>query len=213
MRNSFSIRTHELTETVAAEVMEIAAKVASRSGSQLSYRPFVADNDLPDVGCLVARLNLDPQQPSRLLQSIFDAGSALAVIYLSEFTATRSIVAAMRCGAVDVLEWPTERERLDAAIKQAFEVSVENERRVAVALIERRRLEALAPGELEVLKLMLDGKENKIIAGRLGIALRTVEARRKRVFEKMGTRSLPMTAGALIRAGLLGLSGHSPQRS
>jgi FixJ family two-component response regulator len=47
---------------------------------------------------------------------------------------------------------------------------------------------------------------NKNIAIRLGIALRTVEARRKRVLEKMGTRSLSEIAGALHRAGLLGPS-------
>jgi len=36
--------------------------------------------------------------------------------------------------------------------------------------------------------------------------LRTVEARRKRVLEKMGTRSLSEIAGALNRVGLLGPS-------
>jgi hypothetical protein len=57
-----------------------------------------------------------------------------------------------------------------------------------------------------VLTLMLDGKLNKSIAIRLGIALRTVEARRKYILEKMGTRSLPEIAAKMHSAGVLGHS-------
>ena len=39
------------------------------------------------------------------------------------------------------------------------------------------------------MRLMLSGKLNKIIADELGIAMRTVEVHRARIFEKMGVKS------------------------
>lgn len=115
----------------------------------------------------------------------------------------------MRKGAVDVIEWPAERARPGATIELTLEASVEKELRLIELRAVRLRLAALEPGELYMLKMMLDGKVNKNIAIRLGIALRTVEARRKRVLEKMGTRSLSEIAGALNHAGLLGPSALS----
>ena len=39
------------------------------------------------------------------------------------------------------------------------------------------------------MELILEGKYNKVIADRLSISMRTVEAHRSRVFEKMHVRS------------------------
>ena len=47
----------------------------------------------------------------------------------------------------------------------------------------------LTPREHEVMRLVLAGKFNKVIADELNISMRTVEVHRSRVFEKMGVRS------------------------
>ena len=53
----------------------------------------------------------------------------------------------------------------------------------------QQRVGQLTPRELEVLQMVSHGVYNKVIADRLGIAMRTVEVHRAHVLEKMGVRS------------------------
>ena len=156
---------------------------------------------------MVALLAEGEASPYEVLEKLNERHSALTVVYLIERPATKLIVEAMRKGAFDVLEWPLEKDLLTASVEQALTTSVEKQRRLAEAQHAQRRLAELTAGERDVLQLMLSGKVNKSIASRLGIALRTVEARRKRVFTKMGTRSLAEIAAVLNGAGLLFASG------
>ena len=54
----------------------------------------------------------------------------------------------------------------------------------------RRRFESLTPREQDVIKLVVDGRANKVIAIDLGLSERTVEIHRANVMEKMGARSI-----------------------
>jgi len=200
-----SVLTYGLTEEMAAAVVE-SREAAPHQDYIVKPLTFGRDSDAANVGVVVALLAADSLDPTELLKDPVIRQSPLAVIYLVERPTTTAIVAAMRRGAFDVVEWPAERSRLGSAIELGLATSVERKRRLVEVETARHRLEVLTSGELEVLKLMLAGKVNKSIAGRLSIALRTVEARRKRIFEKLGTRSLPEIAGTLNRTGLLGLS-------
>lgn len=48
---------------------------------------------------------------------------------------------------------------------------------------------ALTPRERQVLSFVLAGTPNKLIARTLGIALRTIESHRARIFQKLGVRN------------------------
>ena len=100
------------------------------------------------------------------------------------------VVEAVRCGAVDVLDQPIEVGRLEESVRTALEQSTERFEQAQAALAAQRKLKRLNLGEREVLQHMLAGRVNKAVASRLGIALRTVENRRKHVFTKLETRSL-----------------------
>lgn len=52
-----------------------------------------------------------------------------------------------------------------------------------------RRRPTLTPRELDILTAMIDGLAAKAIAARLGMALKTVENHKIRIFEKLGVRS------------------------
>ena len=68
-------------------------------------------------------------------------------------------------------------------------------------LADRARLQAeLSEREREVMRLIVAGRPNKLIADALGISVRTVEVHRARVFDKMGVRSAVELAN-LLRAG------------
>lgn len=159
------------------------------------------------AGCVVARLDLESSDPTELLDRLAAQRSSLTVVYLVERPLTRSIVSLMRRGAIDVLDWPLERERLSASLKQALVASIDRQQRLREIRRVEQRLAKLNLGELEVLQLMLCGMVNKTIAIRLGIALRTVEARRNRIFVKLETKNLAAIAATLNRAGLINAAG------
>ena len=69
----------------------------------------------------------------------------------------------------------------------------------------RQRLELLTQREREVLNLVVAGKLNKQIADTLAISMKTVEAHRARVMDKMGVESL---ADLVRAAGRLGFGNR-----
>ncbi|MGB8053567.1 MAG: LuxR C-terminal-related transcriptional regulator, partial [Azonexus sp.] len=60
------------------------------------------------------------------------------------------------------------------------------------------RLEQLTQREREVMHLVVAGKLNKQIADQLDISMKTVEAHRARVMEKMGVRTLAELVKAVM---------------
>lgn len=65
-------------------------------------------------------------------------------------------------------------------------------------------LPALTPREREVLRLVLDGFQNKRIASELHISMRTVENHRASIMRKTGSKSLPALVKLAIAAGATG---------
>ena len=68
----------------------------------------------------------------------------------------------------------------------------------------RRCVASLLDEELEVLRRIVRGQQNKAIAHELGIGLRTVEARRHAVFSKLQADSLAELLRKVIEAKVLG---------
>jgi two-component system response regulator DctR len=59
------------------------------------------------------------------------------------------------------------------------------------------RLRELTDRERDVLRLVIDGLPNKLIADQLDISVRTVEVHRSRVFDKMNVKSAVELANLL----------------
>ena len=55
----------------------------------------------------------------------------------------------------------------------------------------REKFNSLTPREKEVMEHIVQGLPNKSVAQLLGVSMRTVEAHRGRVMEKMDAQSLP----------------------
>lgn len=65
-----------------------------------------------------------------------------------------------------------------------------------------RRRPALTPRELDILEAMTDGLGAKAIAAQLGVAIKTVENHKIRIFEKLGVRSHAHAVTVALAYGL-----------
>jgi len=64
-------------------------------------------------------------------------------------------------------------------------------------------LRALTPREMEVLKLVAEGYTNQEIADQLVVSIKTVQAHRANVMEKLGLRNITHLVRFAVRAGLI----------
>jgi len=69
---------------------------------------------------------------------------------------------------------------------------------------EAHPLAGLTPRQREILQLVAEGKANKEIATALGLALKTVEAHRAQLMERLGIHDVPGLVKLALRAGLVG---------
>ncbi len=65
------------------------------------------------------------------------------------------------------------------------------------------QLHTLTPREMEVLKLVAEGHSNQEIADQLVISIKTVQAHRANVMEKLGLRNVTHLVRFAVRAGLI----------
>jgi two-component system response regulator FixJ len=143
-------------------------------------------------------------------------GAGLPVVVVTGHADVPLAVRAMRAGARDFVEKPYPKERILAAVAEALEAAAaaaEAARdqapevaRAAAAAAAEARLEVLTPRERMVLRSLVLGRPNKVIAHELGISPRTVEAHRAAIMEKLGIRSLAEAVRVALAAGLDGAS-------
>jgi two-component system response regulator DctR len=122
---------------------------------------------------------------------------ALPVIFLTGHGDVPTAVAAVKRGAFDFVEKPFADNALVDRIEQALNKSSEAILRRRDAEAVAKRLAELTDRERDVMRLVVEGRPNKLIADELDISVRTVEVHRARVFEKMDVRSAVELANAL----------------
>ena len=140
-------------------------------------------------GCLILDVRLPGMGGLDLLEALRRRGATLPVIVVTAFGEVHSAVRAMKGGAIDVMEKPTRDQVLLDRVQQALEL----DRRARVSLASRAEAAAryarLSRREVEVLRLIIAGKANKVIASELTRSPKTIEAHRAAIMRKLGVHS------------------------
>ncbi len=140
--------------------------------------------------CLVTDLRMRGMSGVELLEELRQKSFTLSVLVMTAYPDTRSTVRAMRGGAINLIEKPCNPHELWDAIQQGLREDAQRYQQELIVRDARARIETLNSGEMDVLKLLTTGKANKVIASQLDVSLRTVEARRAAIFEKLGVDSV-----------------------
>lgn len=111
-------------------------------------------------------------------------------------------VLAMKAGALDFIEKPYEAELLLRVIDTAFARLDEDNQEAARIDVAKAKIARLSPRETDVLRGLIEGRSNKIIAYDLDISPRTVEIYRANLMDKLEVRSLSEALRIAFAAGL-----------
>ena len=145
----------------------------------------------PAPCCVLLDVRMPGMSGLALFESIIARGLAasLPVIFLTGHADVPTAVDAVKRGAFDFCEKPFSDNALVDRIEQAIAQSARtlDARRQSGKL--QARLQDLTERERDVMRLVVEGLPNKLIADQLDISVRTVEVHRARVFDKMEVKS------------------------
>lgn len=127
------------------------------------------------------------------------------IIVLTTFDGDEDIFRAIQAGAKGYLLKDVPREALMDAIRRVHAGETCVPVHLAAKLAERVSGETLSPREIDVLKLMAQGKSNKEIGAALFISEGTVKSHVKAIFAKMNVISRTEAVASATRRGLIQL--------
>jgi two-component system response regulator FixJ len=162
---------------------------------------FLRDFDPEGVACILLDVRMPGMDGITLLETLAPRRGSAPVIMLTAHADVPMAVRAMRAGAADFIEKPFTPERLLDAMRAAMAGAPPARGRVPDEPT-RERFAGLTPRETEVMRQMVIGLPNKLIARELGMSPRTVEIHRGRVMQKTGATSLSHLVRLAIRAGM-----------
>jgi two-component system response regulator DctR len=149
--------------------------------------------------CLLLDVRMPGTSGLALFERLIERGviDALPVIFLTGHGDVPTAVAAVKRGAFDFVEKPFSDNALVDRVEQALAVSARAIERRRERERVRQSLAELTERERDVMRLVIEGRPNKLIADALNISVRTVEVHRARVFEKMDVKSAVELANLL----------------
>jgi two-component system response regulator FixJ len=155
-------------------------------------------------GCIVVDVRMPGMDGLQLQEHLALGGVHLPVVVVTGHADIALAVRAMKAGARDFIEKPYTNERMIEAVSAALASGRLDLTRARRSSEARMRVERLSAREADVLRELVAGRPNKLVAHALSISPRTVEIHRANMMEKLGVRSLSEAVRIFIAAGLDG---------
>ncbi|HEX6689674.1 MAG TPA: response regulator [Burkholderiales bacterium] len=153
-------------------------------------------------GCLVLDVAMPGMSGLELQDHLKRQAIEIPILFVSGQGDIPTAVSAIKGGAVDFIQKPFDYRQALATVRSALERDAQARAQRAKQAGVAERLASLTSRESEVLRRVVDGKPNKLIAEELEISVRTVEFHRANAMEKLGAPSPAMLAQMMaLRAG------------
>jgi two-component system response regulator FixJ len=151
--------------------------------------------------CVISDIRMPGMNGIELVRRLKSRGSPCQVILITGHGDVALAVEAMKAGAVDFIEKPFDDVTILDSIRSVLETRPANPGDAMKSEAEAR-LSELSPRERDVLRGLVAGKINKVIAHDLGISPRTVEVYRANLMAKTGARTMSDLMRIALAAGL-----------
>jgi two-component system response regulator FixJ len=153
-------------------------------------RPFLDTIEAGETfDCIVTDVRMPDMSGLELQRTLNGSANRFPLILITGHGDIDMAVTALKAGAADFIEKPTDDERLLASIRTAVSRRRETLRDETELAMITKRYEQLSDRQRDVMGLAIQGMSNKEIAGQLGISPRTVEHYREWAMERMQAQS------------------------
>ena len=179
--------------------------------THLSGSAFIDALEGQPPGCVLLDIHMPGLTGLQVQGELKARGVEWPVIVLTGQGDVGIAVQAMKNGAFEFIEKPYKNDSLLETLEEAFEKLELRSHESARTASARALIDTLSPRELEVMRGLLGGLANKLIAYELDLSVRTVEIYRANVMGKLKARGLSTAVRIAMAAGVQPLEERRPE--
>ncbi len=150
-----------------------------------SAEDFLEAYDPAVLGVLIVDVRMPGMSGLELQEVLIARKAPLPIVFITGHGDVPMAVSTIKKGAVDFLEKPFNESDLRAIVANMFVKAQELQQQEAQRQEREAMLSRLTSREQQVLERIVAGRLNKQIADDLGISIKTVEAHRANIMEKL----------------------------
>ena len=155
-----------------------------------SAESFLARYDAREVACLIADIRMGGMSGMDLQDRLIENKSPLPIVFITGHGDVPMAVDTMKKGALDFIQKPFDEAALVALVDRMLDKAREAFAGHQQAASRDALLAKLTGRESQVLERIVAGRLNKQIADDLGISIKTVEAHRANIMEKLNANTV-----------------------
>ncbi len=146
---------------------------------------FLAAYDPEQVGVLIVDVRMPGMSGLELQEELIARKAPLPIVFITGHGDVPMAVSTIKKGAVDFLEKPFNESDLRNIVARMLEQAAQRASQAQALRSQQAMLSRLTSREQQVLERIVAGRLNKQIAGDLNISIKTVEAHRANIMEKL----------------------------
>ena len=155
-----------------------------------SAETFLSRYDAREVACLIVDIRMGGMTGLELQDRLVERKSPLPIVFITGHGDVPMAVDTMKKGAMDFIQKPFQEEALVNLVERMLEQAKEAFSEHQQSASRDALLAKLTTREAQVLERIVAGRLNKQIADDLGISIKTVEAHRANIMEKLNANTV-----------------------
>jgi FixJ family two-component response regulator len=155
-----------------------------------SAENFLARYDPREIACLIVDIRMSGMTGLELQNRLLESRSPLPIVFITGHGDVPMAVETMKKGAMDFIQKPFKEDHLLALVEAMLDHARATFVDFQQAASRDALLSKLTMRESQVMERIVAGRLNKQIADDLGISIKTVEAHRANIMEKLNANTV-----------------------
>jgi FixJ family two-component response regulator len=155
-----------------------------------SAESFLSRYDAREIACLIVDIRMGGMSGLDLQNRLIERQSPLPIVFITGHGDVPMAVDTMKKGATDFIQKPFKEEDILKLVERMLTQAASSFSQQKEAANRDALISKLTGREAQVMERIVAGRLNKQIADDLAISIKTVEAHRANIMEKLGANSV-----------------------